>query len=150
MTLSRKAFAVFDVVLISHGPLSGAMLESAEMICGKQTDIQAFGFMEGDSIDQFRSEVYSCIAERLKTKDVLVVTDIMCGSPFNVTSAAMQDLNFHHITGMNLPMLVQILLDRKDSSIEEVCASAIEMSECYVSYVNDLLEAEQEADDLAL
>ena len=145
-----EELAVFDVILISHGPLSKSMLESAEMICGKQERVKTYSLFVGDSVDAFRAEVRAGIEDALSRGDLLVITDIMSGSPFNVTSAAMEDLNFQHVTGMNLPLVIQVLLDRNDSSVEQTVADAMEAaSECVV-HVNALFSADLGEDDLAL
>ena len=41
---------MFNVILISHGPLSKAILESAELICGKQEHVQTLGLYVEDSV----------------------------------------------------------------------------------------------------
>ena len=62
----------------------------------------------------------------------------------------MEDLNFQHVTGMNLPLVIQVLLDRNDSSVEQTVADAMEAaSECVV-HVNALFSADLGEDDLAL
>ena len=45
---------MFEIILISHGPLSKAMLETAQMIVGEQEHVTCFGLYLGDSVDLFR------------------------------------------------------------------------------------------------
>lgn len=45
---------MFEIILISHGPLSKAMLETAQMIVGEQEHVTCFELYLGDSVDLFR------------------------------------------------------------------------------------------------
>ncbi len=47
---------MFEIILISHGPLSKAMLETAQMIVGEQEHVTCFGLYLGDSVDLFREK----------------------------------------------------------------------------------------------
>ena len=75
-----------------------------------------------------------------KNGDVLVLTDMFSGSPFNVASSLMQKFSFQHITGINLPLLLEILTSRGDVGIEELCKNVIEQGKDTIVHVNKFLE----------
>lgn len=131
---------MFDVILVSHGPLAKALLESAEFICGEQERVKTLGLYLGDSVDEFRERVRSEIEESLSRGEALVLTDIQCGSPFNVTCSAMGELDFIHITGANLPCVIQALSDRIDLPAAETARNCIDFCGGSIVHVNDLLE----------
>lgn len=130
---------MFDVILVSHGPLAGAMLETAGLLCGEQERVKTFGLYPGDSIDEFFETICASIDESLGRGEVLVITDIQLGSPFNVCCRAMAGRRFRHITGMSLPVVTQVLMDRRVMSATEVAASAVEKGRGCVVDVNELL-----------
>ncbi len=129
---------MFDVMLISHGPLSQAMLESAQLICGEQSHVKAFGLYSDDSVDTFADTIKTEIRESLSNGELIVMTDIQSGSPFNVTCQAMLEMDFIHITGMNLPSVIQVLCDR-DASAEQACQNCFEFCGDSIVNVNELL-----------
>ena len=129
---------MFDIILISHGLLSKAILDSAELICGKQDRTKVYGLFLGDSVDEFREKVKAGIAESLTRGEVLVLTDIQSGSPFNVTCAAMDEYGFCHITGMNLPLVVEMLTDRIDMDVSEAVRCGMRLSRNSIVDVNEL------------
>ena len=63
---------MFEIILISHGPLSKAMLETAQMIVGEQEHVTCFGLYLGDSVDLFRERVEEEIRNKLEESDALV------------------------------------------------------------------------------
>lgn len=116
------------------------MVESAEFICGEQDRIKTYSLYLGDSVEAFGEEVRAGIEESLTRGEALVLSDIQYGSPFNVTCAAMGDLDFIHITGMNLPCVIQALSDRIDLDVEQAARNCIEFCSGSIVHVNDLLE----------
>lgn len=135
------------MILISHGPFSKAVLEAAELICGEQDRVKTYGLYLGDSVDEFRDKIREGIEESLTRGDVLVLTDIQSGSPFNVTCAAMGELDFYHITGMNLPLVIEVLMDRIDMSIDEVIECGMRLGKVSIVDVNKLLDGYFDEDD---
>ena len=65
---------MFEIILIPHGPLSKAMLETAQMIVGEQEHVTCFGLYLGDSVDLFRERVEEEIRNKLEESDVLLST----------------------------------------------------------------------------
>ena len=130
---------MFEIILISHGPLSKAMLETAQMIVGEQGHVTCFGLYLGDSVDLFRERVEEEIRNKLEESDVLVLTDMQSGSPFNVTVGAMGYYEFRHFTGMNLPMVLEIFSRRAYESLDEVCQDLLLSTKETMVDVNQLL-----------
>ncbi|MCI8402203.1 MAG: PTS sugar transporter subunit IIA [Lachnospiraceae bacterium] len=132
---------MFDVIVISHGGFAKAIVESAELIVGEQEAVKTFGLQLGDSVELFREQVEGEIGRRLEHDEVLVLTDMQAGSPFNVTVAAMDSHRFRHITGMNLPMLLEVFSSRPHASLDEVCDRLVERARETVLDVNELIAA---------
>lgn len=110
------------------------------MIVGEQEAVETFGLYPGESVDLFREQVTKAIKEHLQHNDVMVVTDMQSGSPFNVTVGAMEEHRFRHFTGMNLPMLLEIFSSRSFSSLEDVCDELVGKTAETILDVNKLLE----------
>ncbi|MCE5188532.1 MAG: PTS sugar transporter subunit IIA [Eubacteriales bacterium] len=130
---------MLKLLLVSHGGLAQAMLESAEMICGPQEDVRALGLFPGDSPDALRESVTE-ILDRWNGQDVLVLTDIRSGTPFNTMASLMQTYPFRHISGVNLALLIEALMDRDCMSADEVAGELMAVSGQTILDVNLLLE----------
>lgn len=138
---------MYKVILVSHGPLAQALLESAEFLCGAQQDVETLGLYLGDSVDEFGERVRASIEEGLAAGEVLVLSDIQSGSPFNVTCQAMGELDFSHVTGMNLPCVIQALWDREGKSAQEAAAECVAVSASTIFDVGELLRGSLAEDD---
>ncbi|HBE87280.1 MAG TPA: PTS mannose transporter subunit IIA, partial [Lachnoclostridium sp.] len=95
-------------LLVSHGTYSKAMLETAEMILGPQSQVAAVGLAPSQSPDDLKTEIRRSI-ESLSGPDLLILTDVSSGTPANTIMALSQEYSFRHLTGINLPLLIEAL-----------------------------------------
>ena len=130
---------MFRVLLISHGGLATAMLKSAEMIVGSQEDVKTLCLFPEDAPESFQDRI-AAVLEEWKAEDVLVLSDIRSGTPFNAAANLMQQYPFRHISGVNLAMLIEALMDRDDMSAEEAGNALMELSGQTILDVNTMLE----------
>jgi len=131
---------MFDVIIISHGSYARAMLESAEMIIGKQEHVKAMGIFPDDSVDVFRENLIRAIKESLAGGGLLLLSDTKSGTPFNSAVAAMKELRFCHVTGINLPLLLEVFANRKKKTPEEVQNILFELAPFTLIDVNKYFE----------
>lgn len=130
---------MMKLLLVSHGGLAQAMLESAEMICGPQEDIRALGLFPGDSPDALRESIKETL-DQWNGQDILVLTDIRSGTPFNTVASLMQSYPFRHISGVNLALLIEALMDRDDMCADEVANELMAVCSQTILDVNRLME----------
>ena len=119
---------MFQLLLISHGKLAEAMLESAEMIIGPQQDVQTLCLNPEDTPEDFREKI-ARILEPWKDENVMVLSDIRSGTPFNAAASLMQSFDFRHISGINLGMLIEVLIDREVMTAEEAGNTLMDLAE---------------------
>jgi mannose PTS system EIIA component len=105
----------FRIVIAGHGTLPAALLATAEMICGEIPDVAAVGLVAGENPDHFAESLRTAIGHdrgpgRVAHR-VLVLCDLLGGTPFNVASAiARRSPRVVCISGVNLPMVVEAAL----------------------------------------
>ena len=97
------------------------------------------GWISETGVDIFAGEVTAAIEKSLEKGDLLVLTDMQSGSPCNVTTAAMIDHKFRHITGVNLPMVIEALSICGFVNIDEACDTILEIGRDTVRDINKLV-----------
>lgn len=116
------------IIVISHGDFAKGIVNSAQMLAGEQENLAAYGLYPKED----RSVLEAKLRRELQAakeigEEVLVLSDIFHGSPFNAAVELMRDYDFYHITGVNLPLLVVALLESSmDTTAAEVCEKLIE------------------------
>jgi mannose/fructose-specific phosphotransferase system component IIA len=109
----------FRIVIAGHGTLPAALLSATELICGPLADIVAAELAPGDSPDAYAERLRAAIGQ--DGRRVLVLCDLLGGTPFNVASAiARRSSRIVCISGMNLGVAVEAALSQGDLTEELV------------------------------
>ena len=99
----------FRIVIAGHGEFPAALLSTAEMICGPIADAVAVGLGAADSPDTYAEALRSAIGH--DGRRVLVLCDLLGGTPFNVASAiARRSPRVVCISGANLATTIEAAL----------------------------------------
>ena len=110
---------MINLVVVSHGNLAVELINSAQMIGGNCDDIYAVTLFPEDTPESFGKKV-DAVMDGLGDQETLILIDIFCGTPYNVTSRQVLKDNVECVTGANLPMLVEAMLSREDISVSEL------------------------------
>lgn len=98
------------LLVITHGEFGIEIVKSAEMIMGPQEDVAALALRPGDSVDDLRTSAFEIIDHHIeKGLETIVLCDLLGGSPSNVALSCMSKGDIRIFTGVNLPMLIEML-----------------------------------------
>ncbi|ADL08630.1 PTS sugar transporter subunit IIA [Thermosediminibacter oceani] len=109
------------VLIITHGNFSRELLKSAELIMGEQKDVVTLGLNLGDDIESLRMDVEKIVVENQKAnKETIILVDLFGGSTSNSALSVSKNYDVKILTGVNLPMLIEILSSRDKYDTEEL------------------------------
>ena len=97
------------VIVAAHGHLAEGLVASSAMIAGPQDDVVAVTFDPSEGPDDLLAK-YAAAVEASPSDQYLILADLFGGSPYNAAArfaAARDDADV--VTGVNLPMLVEVL-----------------------------------------
>ena len=80
--------------------------------------------------------------EKVKGENVIVLSDIMGGSVNQVATRLMQEFSYQLITGINLPLLIELTFMPDGITAEQIRNSVVNAREQIV-YVNDFVRQEE-------
>lgn len=114
------------IAVISHGKLCDGIVDSVRMVAGDIEQMETVSLKPGMTSESYL-EILKAAVERVDTGDgVLVLTDILGGTPFNSIVRLTQEKNLGIVTGMNMPMLVCASLDREEDDTVESLMEKVE------------------------
>jgi PTS system mannose-specific IIA component/PTS system mannose-specific IIB component len=136
---------MISVIVGTHGIFSEEILKSAEMIFGSQENIGSVTFNPGEGIDSL-VEKYNNLINRLDSKEgVLFMVDLFGGSPFNAASIiAMKNENMEIVTGVNLPMILEVLGSREFLNLQELVQIALNSGKDAIKILTKNAEIDEE------
>jgi len=135
------------IVLVSHGEQSKGMLNTVQMLLGPQENIAAYCLYPESTVDDFREKLRAEV-EQYGADNIVFLSELKQGSPFNALVSLTRDYDLHHLTGTNLAMLMTIVMERddEDATAESVCDAAMETAAESIYDVRKLLR-ESSGDD---
>ncbi len=95
-------------VIVTHGFLAQALLESARLIVGETPRLAAVGLEPGDGPEVCERKLRQAVEEVDDGDGVLVLTDLPGGTPCNVGLQCGGDGSLEVVTGVNLSMVVKL------------------------------------------
>ena len=107
------------VLIITHGDFGGSLLKSAELILGKQRDVVTLGIKWGDDIEMVKAKLEKILkANEEEGDETIVLVGLFGGSPSNIALSLLKSYDFKCLTGVNMPMLIEILSFREEYDID--------------------------------
>lgn len=131
-------------ILVSHGSFAKGLVESSQMIIGQQEELVAYGLYPEDDISNLKLILEKEYLES-NMDNVVFFTDLFHGSPFNAVVSLMGKYDVYHITGMNMPLMLEALMARqnKELSPAELCKLLLTNSKETIIDVRECLMEEK-------
>ena len=142
---------MFKIIVFTHGDLAKCLKETAELISGMNDHVECYSIPLGCDTGAALRQVSDSIknSENSDT-DVLVFTDLFSGTPFNLLMTLVGDQKFSHITGVNLPMLLEAISmqNEQELTMEKVVSELLSkgreaIGDCNI-FVHYLLEKKED------
>lgn len=128
------------IIVVTHGTLSEGIVDAAELITGPVTQVETLSLRREDNVNDLNAAFLAAL-DRVDTGDgVLVLADLLGGSPCNVASMNLRERSYRVLSGVNLPMFIEALSSRDSAgSAEELQAACREAGAQGVKNINQLL-----------
>ena len=97
------------IILASHGEFAKGILQSSEMIFGKQENVKAVMLMPSEGPNDLKAKMKDAVASFDNQDEVLILADLWGGTPFNQANGLFEEHKHKWaiVSGMNLPMLIE-------------------------------------------
>lgn len=114
---------MIQVIVAAHGKLAAELVNSSEMVFGEVEGLHGVTFVPGEGQDTLVEKYEAIIAECSPSDSVLFLVDLFGGSPYNAAArAAAKRPQDDIVTGVSLPMLLEVLDAKDDAKSAEALA----------------------------
>lgn len=117
------------IIIASHGDFANGILQSGEMIFGKQENVKAVTLMPSEGPDDVKAKMKEAIASFDNQDEILFLVDLWGGTPFNQANSLFEEHKdkWAIVAGMNLPMLIEVFASRLSmNSAREIAAHILD------------------------
>ena len=116
------------LVVTGHGQYAQGVMSAIELVAGVPEQVQAVDFVKGEGIEELKSRMVQAIQD-LESDDVLLMTDILGGSPFNVAVQLLAEpvgKNLKVVAGANMASIVQAVFMRENVPFEQLPGEVVQ------------------------
>jgi len=129
------------LVIATHANLGAELLRACELIIGPVQAARAISVQRDDSVDAVHELFQEAIrAVGADGEGVLIMTDMMGGTPANIGAAYLEEGTVDILTGVNLPMVLKFFNSQDDLSLSELANILKAYGQKGVTLVSDLLK----------
>lgn len=98
---------MIGIVIAAHGHLAEELARTAQQIVGALSHVASISVEPNVSVDELRGHIQDAVASVDDGEGVLVLADLLGGSPCNQSLMLCQKGKLEVLTGVNLPMLLK-------------------------------------------
>ncbi|SEO44961.1 PTS system, mannose-specific IIB component [Amphibacillus marinus] len=116
------------IIIASHGEFAEGILQSGEMIFGKQEQVEAVTLMPSEGPEDIKAKMERAVASFENNAEVLFLVDLWGGTPFNQANSLVEKHKdkWAIVSGVNLAMLIESYSARMSmDTAHEVAAQII-------------------------
>lgn len=115
-----------NVLVMTHGEFAAGIKKSAEMIIGEQENFETLVFTPEMSLDSLVERLKEKIQSFTNDYPTIVFVDLFGGSPSNAVALLLAEgYSIQAISGVNLPMLLEVLGGRTIFPIENLVSQGV-------------------------
>jgi PTS system mannose-specific IIA component len=129
---------MIGLVLVTHGRLAEELRLAMEHVVGPQNAVATVCIFPEDQLEARREDIRASIAGVDQGDGVVVLTDILGGTPSNLAFQLCDHRTIEVIAGVNLPLLVKLAKIRGTEPLAEAVAHATAAGRKYIACAADM------------
>lgn len=132
---------MIGVVITGHGNYASGLLNAVHLVAGEQEAMKAVDFVKGMSTAELEKELAEAAGE-LGTRQILILADLVGGSPFNTASMLRGKLEGKQVkilAGTNMAMAVETVFARGAMELDSLAADVLGMGAQGIMDLDQLL-----------
>lgn len=123
---------MIGLVLVTHGALALAMRDALEHVVGKQQNLATVCIESDAGFDAQRAEIARRIAEVNDGDGVIILTDMLGGTPSNLAMSLADQSDIEVLGGVNIPLLIKLAKIRGKMTLQEAVLTAEAAGKKYI------------------
>ncbi len=130
---------MIGVLIVTHRELAEALLAAADLILGRQEATVAISLDPNDPPEVSRGQIQRGLAQVNNGLGVVILTDMLGGTPSNLSLSFLQEGKVEVVTGVNLPMLMKLAQLRQEADLVAVARSLKQSGQKGISVASEVL-----------
>ena len=132
---------MIGILIVTHQELAEALLSVWDLILGRQEGIAAVSLDPSAPPEISRQQIQRGLSQVNGGNGVIILTDMLGGTPSNLTLSFLQEGKVEVVTGVNLPMLIKFVSLQRNNNLKEVAKKVVDQGKKNIHLVSALLSS---------
>ena len=107
---------MIGILLVTHGEIGKSLIDcAAHILDNYPNSVESISINSNKNLNKYSDIISQKIKDLNKGNGVLIMTDIYGATPCNLLNKFTMKNKVEVVTGINLPMLIKAISDRKDN-----------------------------------
>jgi len=107
---------MIGILLVTHGEIGKSLIDcAAHILDNYPISVESVSINSNDDLHKYSDIISKKIKNLESGHGVLIMTDIYGATPCNLLNKFIEENKVEVVTGINLPMLIKAISDRKDN-----------------------------------
>ena len=133
---------MIGILIISHCDLGKELLNAAELIFGRIDAARSISITQTTESEKLLKKISAEIKSLDSGQGVLLLTDMFGGTPSNLSLSFLKEEMVEVLTGVNLPMVVEVAQNRDRMTLSELGEAAQDAGIRGIALAGKMLKSE--------
>ncbi len=130
---------MIGILIVTHKELAEALMGTYDLILGPREGIWAVSLDPTAPPEVSRDQIQRALAQANNGTGVIILTDMLGGTPSNLTLPFLKDGKVEVITGVNLPMLMKLAQIREKTDLREAALALKQSGQKGITVASEVL-----------
>lgn len=131
---------MIGILIVTHQELAEALLSVWDLIVGRQEGIAAVSLDPSAPPEVSRQQIQRGLSQVNGGNGVIILTDMLGGTPSNLTLSFLQEGKVEVVTGVNLPMLMKLAQIRDQQDLREAALALKQSGQKGIAVASEVLK----------
>ncbi len=131
---------MIGILIVTHGEFCRALLESVQQITGPNAGVEAITIEQKDDMPTAARRIEKAFERIYGADGAIIFTDLLGGTPSNVSLTFLGKPNVEVISGVNMPMLLKAVTSREGSLLADLAAACCATGRAGIAAATDILK----------
>jgi PTS system mannose-specific IIA component len=130
---------MIGILIVTHQELAEALMSVWDLILGRQEGIVAVSLDPSAPPEVSRQQIQRSLSQVNGGNGVIILTDMLGGTPSNLTLSFLQEGKVEVVTGVNLPMLMKLAHIRDQQDLREAALALKQSGQKGITVASEVL-----------
>jgi mannose PTS system EIIA component len=130
---------MIGVLIVTHKELAEAFMGVTDLILGRQDGVMGVSLAPDAPPELARQQIQKALSQVNNGNGVIILTDMLGGTPSNLTLSFLQEGKVEVVTGINLPMLLKLAQMREGTNLRELALALQQSGQKGITVASEVL-----------